>query len=194
MDGALEDEGGPMLKPGAARGERKKSVIDEFADRRPSKFKDRIRNARAARFKCRLESENILLLFTVISVVCGVVLGLILRAAAPGLKDQERKLMYLKFPGELFLRMMKMVILPLIVSSLISSLASLEASTAGRLGLFAMIYYFSTTFMAVVLGVILSLTIRPGEWSDGLDYEIQSEDDNNKCISHAIDTILDLMR
>ena len=60
--------------------------------------------------------------------------------------------MYLDFPGDLLMRMLKMMILPLIVSSLIAGLANLDISSSGRMGGRAVLYYMSTTFFAVVLG------------------------------------------
>lgn len=52
-------------------------------------------------------------------------------------------------------------------------------------------YYFSTTFMAVIEGIILVLTIRPGYWTQS--FKIKSND-NDICMSKAVDTILDLLR
>ena len=68
--------------------------------------------------------------------------------------------------GDLFLRMLKMLILPLIVSSMISAVGSLDLSVSGRIGTRAIVYYMSTTISAVILGIILVLTIHPGEGSD----------------------------
>ena len=58
--------------------------------------------------------------------------------------------------------MLKMLIIPLIVSSLVSGLASLNSKASGRLGGLAVAYYMTTTFVAVVIGIILVLSIRPG--------------------------------
>lgn len=52
-----------------------------------------------------------------------------------------RKVMYVSFVGDIFLNMLKIVILPLIVSSLVSGLAALESQTSGKIGLRAIIYY-----------------------------------------------------
>ena len=68
--------------------------------------------------------------------------------------------------GDLFLRMLKCLILPLIVSSMISAVGSLDLSVSGRIGTRAIVYYMTTTVSAVILGIILVLTIHPGEGSD----------------------------
>lgn len=62
--------------------------------------------------------------------------------------------------------MLKCLILPLIVSSMISAVGSLDLSVSGRIGTRAIVYYMTTTVSAVILGIILVLTIHPGEGSD----------------------------
>lgn len=59
--------------------------------------------------------------------------------------------MYISFPGELLMHMLKMMILPLIMSSLISGLAQLDARQSGKLGSLAVTYYMFTTAVAVVV-------------------------------------------
>uniref|UniRef100_A0A915IJG5 Amino acid transporter n=1 Tax=Romanomermis culicivorax TaxID=13658 RepID=A0A915IJG5_ROMCU len=172
-----------------------------------------VKNRRMAPCWRRLKSlkkETWLLIITVVAIFIGVALGLSLRAAtaASGVtKDDEgieknvtvrttwtkRQLTYLKFPGELFLRMLQMLILPLIVSSIVSSLAQMNMTTAGRLGLFTMAYYFATTAIAVVEGIILVNVIKPGRWSEGYKPK-DLEQDSTPCMSTAMDTILDLIR
>ena len=94
--------------------------------------------SRKGRFKAIL-LDNLLILFMVLAVIIGVCLGIGLRQIWS--KDEKRKLHYLRFPGDLLMNMLKMMIIPLIVSSLISSLAFLDAKASGRMGLRAIIYY-----------------------------------------------------
>lgn len=70
--------------------------------------------------------ENLLLILTVASVIIGVILGLLLRLAEPS-KDT---IMVLGFPGEILMRILKMLILPLIVSSLITGKDSLRGGVS----------------------------------------------------------------
>ena len=68
----------------------------------------------------------------------------------------------LSLPGELFLRMLKMLILPLIMFSLMAGLGSLDTKVAGALGWRTVLYYITTTLIAVVLGLTLVMVIQPG--------------------------------
>ncbi len=60
--------------------------------------------------------ENLLLVFTVASVALGIIFGLLLRLAEPS----DNAILAIGFPGDILMRLLKMLILPLIVSSLIT--------------------------------------------------------------------------
>lgn len=70
--------------------------------------------------------------------------------------------MYIQFPGDLFLRMLKAMVIPLMVSSVTSAVGSLDLSLSKKIGGRALVYYFSTTILAVIEGLILVLLIHPG--------------------------------
>ncbi|XP_059584137.1 excitatory amino acid transporter 2 [Alligator mississippiensis] len=108
---------------------------------------------------CSWLTRNLLLSLTILGVILGSVFGSLLRLLPPLDSDL---IMLISFPGDILMRMLKMLILPLIISSLISGLAGLDARSSGRMGTRAMVYYVCTTVLAAVLGVILVLTIHPG--------------------------------
>lgn len=131
---------------------------------------------------------------TVSGVVLGVIVGLTLRASTD-LPWTHRQLMYTNFLGELFLRMLKGLILPLIISSLIAAIGSLDLTLSGRIGARAISYYMITTFMAVILGIILVTTIRPGIDRGG---SVVNQTEKNITTTFrqttTTDTMLDLVR
>uniref|UniRef100_A0AAR2K2P7 Amino acid transporter n=1 Tax=Pygocentrus nattereri TaxID=42514 RepID=A0AAR2K2P7_PYGNA len=129
--------------------------------------------------------QNGLLILSVLAVVIGCLLGFFLRTKQ--LSEQEVK--YFQFPGELLMRMLKMLILPLVVSSLMSGLAALEPKCSSRLGLITVSYYLWTTFLAVVVGIVMVLIIHPG----GVAQKEDSEDSSKPIMSSA-DALLDLIR
>ncbi|XP_042210957.1 excitatory amino acid transporter 3-like isoform X2 [Homarus americanus] len=110
-------------------------------------------------------NANLLPILTVSGVTGGVVLGVILRYSRDG-PWSKREVMYVGYIGELFLRALKALIIPLIVSSLVSAIGSLDLSLSKKIGLRAVAYYMTTTVLAVVLGIILVVSIHPGKGSD----------------------------
>ncbi|XDV13199.1 hypothetical protein PO909_001672 [Leuciscus waleckii] len=138
--------------------------------------------------QCGWFTRNLLLALTVIGVIAGTVMGMMLRYV-PDLDTNS--LMLVSFPGDLLMRMLKMLILPLIISSLITGLAGLDARSSGRMGTRAMVYYMSTTIIAAVLGVILVLGIHPGnpKLRSG---QVTSSPKNPEVSS--LDAFLDLIR
>eukprot|EP00095_Tigriopus_kingsejongensis_P001809 snap_masked-scaffold10_size831480-processed-gene-2.2 protein:Tk01809 transcript:snap_masked-scaffold10_size831480-processed-gene-2.2-mRNA-1 annotation:"excitatory amino acid transporter 1-like" len=124
---------------------------------------------------------------TLVGVLAGVMLGLLLRQRET--KWTEREVMYITYPGELFLRILKALILPLIVPSLIAAVGSLDMRFSGKVGARAVGYYMTTTVLAVILGIILVTVIHPGR---------VGEDDLHKVGESrnvtAADTLMDLAR
>ena len=59
------------------------------------------------------------------------------------------------------MHMLKAIIVPLIICSIITGVASL-AGNAGNLSLYAIAYFITTTILAIILGIVVSLIIRPG--------------------------------
>lgn len=65
--------------------------------------------------------------------------------------------------GDGFLRMIKMLIVPLIFSTLITGIAGTgNFKKMGRLGLKAMIWFWSATTVAMIYGMVIANTLRPG--------------------------------
>lgn len=68
-----------------------------------------------------------------------------------------------EFFGSIFLNALKMIIVPLIMSSIIVGIANTnDASSIGRLGLKAIAFYLTTSIVAITTGLILVNTICPG--------------------------------
>ncbi|XP_030396532.1 excitatory amino acid transporter 1-like isoform X2 [Gopherus evgoodei] len=127
---------------------------------------------RAARAKKRMHSitkdsakdflrRNAFVLFTITAVLLGIILAFALRPY----KMTYRQIKYFSFPGELLMRMLQMLVLPLIVSSLVTGMASLDGKASGKMGLRAVVYYMMTTIIAVFIGILMVIIIHPGKGS-----------------------------
>uniref|UniRef100_A0A672GU29 Amino acid transporter n=1 Tax=Salarias fasciatus TaxID=181472 RepID=A0A672GU29_SALFA len=116
--------------------------------------------------------QNGLLIMSVLAVVIGCLLGFFLRTRR--LTEQEVK--YFQFPGELLMRMLKINLIPALTCS-------------SRLGLITVSYYLWTTFVAVIVGIIMVSIIHPGGAAQKEDSE-----DSGKPIMSSADALLDLIR
>jgi Na+/H+-dicarboxylate symporter len=65
--------------------------------------------------------------------------------------------------GSLFLNALNMIIVPLIVTSIVSGMAGIgSAENMGRLGLKTILYYITTSLLAILVGLVLANLIEPG--------------------------------
>ena len=65
--------------------------------------------------------------------------------------------------GDIFLRLLKMVIVPLIFASIVTGITSIgDAANLGRLGLKTVLYYSFTTVVATSIGLWMVGLIKPG--------------------------------
>lgn len=130
--------------------------------------------------------HNLLLVLTVAGVFVGAIIGFLGRLGNPS----PDVIMLVEFPGDILMRMLKMLILPVIMSSLISGLAQLDAKASGRMGTRALVYYFATTMFAAVVGIICVLAIHPGDpqIKGELGSGVQSK------VVNTLDAFLDLLR
>lgn len=83
--------------------------------------------------------------------------------------------------GQIFIRLLKMVIVPLVMSSIIVGVAGVgNPRNLGRLGIKTMAYYAMTSLFAIIIGLMLSNLIRPGEGVVIAGGEAYSEDSLEK--------------
>ncbi|KRJ97048.1 excitatory amino acid transporter isoform X2 [Drosophila yakuba] len=131
-------------------------------------------------------SENLMLLVTLSGVLLGVILGLSLRP----LNLHGDSIMLISYPGELFMRVLKLMILPLVISSLIAGSASLNAKMNGKIALRTLVYFASTSFFNAALGIALVLLIHPG------NPDLHNADDRStdRRAVNLLDSLLDLGR
>lgn len=133
--------------------------------------------------------KNLLVILTVSGVLVGVALGMVVRS----MKLTKAQMTYFAFPGEMLLRMLKMIILPLVVCSLVSGAASLDTRSLGKLGGIAVAYFLGTTLLASGIGVILAFIIKPGVGAGALNTNslgLESVSSNKE----TVDSFLDLAR
>lgn len=132
-------------------------------------------------------SENLLLILTFSGVVIGVVGGLALRYWEP----EKSTIHLIAYPGELFMRLLKLMILPLVIASLITGSASLNAKMSGMIAIRTILYFLTTSLISACVGLALVLAVHPG---DSSLKESLGEGDTEAKKTSILDTFLDLGR
>lgn len=70
---------------------------------------------------------------------------------------------YVSWIGDIFLRSLKMIIIPLVFSSIISGVTSMgDGKNLGRLGVKTMFYYLGTSTLAILTGLVVVNLVKPG--------------------------------
>ena len=88
-----------------------------------------------------------------IAIVLGLVVGILL----------GEKTAHIKIVGDIFIRLLKAIIIPLILASMVAGIVSLgDIRKLGRIGLKTFIYYMATTTLAVGVGLVLVNLMAPG--------------------------------
>lgn len=74
---------------------------------------------------------------------------------------------YVRWLGDIFLRALKMIIVPLVFASITSGVANIgDAKNLGRIGIKTFSYYILTSLLAIVTGLFLVNLIQPGIGAD----------------------------
>jgi hypothetical protein len=124
--------------------------------------------------------SNRLLYFTILGIVTGALFGGQFPEAAG----------YVAFLGTAFMNGLKMIVVPLVISSLIVGVANLgDLRKLGGIGKRTIIYYMATTGLSVIVGLVLVNIIRPGEGlsrnNEELPQAVYSIDQNTLTLENA---------
>jgi Na+/H+-dicarboxylate symporter len=105
-----------------------------------------------------------------IGMLCGVGLGFVLGPEVQLIEPDRAKAVvnWLSLPGQLFLALVQMIVIPLVFASIIRGLGSSDDVQQLRaLGLRAAAYFVFSSMLAIGLGIAVALLIRPGRFIDG---------------------------
>ncbi|KAK0162050.1 hypothetical protein PV327_008418 [Microctonus hyperodae] len=133
---------------------------------------------------------NMLLVLTILGVSAGLGLGFLGRLASLS----SESIMVISFPGEILMRLLKMFILPLIISSLITGMAHMDARSSGRMGFRALCYYLITTILAAIVGIAVVLLIHPGDPGMRNSVAVTVAVEPETVRISTLDAILDIVR
>tara|TARA_Y100000590_G_C15745875_1_gene1021983 strand:- start:1658 stop:2929 length:1272 start_codon:yes stop_codon:yes gene_type:complete len=98
---------------------------------------------------------------TFVGVLLGPTVGFVSGSVAHSITS------WLAFPGQLFLALIKMIVIPLVFASIVKGLTgggSLDQ--VKRLGFWALLYFIGSTSVAILIGMTLAEWIQPGQYID----------------------------
>ncbi len=122
-----------------------------------------------------------------VQMVIGLVLGVIVGSIA----SAEFTAAYLRPFGQLFITLIRMVVVPLVLATIIAGAAGIhDLSKLGRVATKTLIYYFFTTGVAVAIGLFLANIMQPGV---GLDLSTEGLKAKQITPPSLIQTLLDIV-
>ncbi|MCP3692244.1 MAG: dicarboxylate/amino acid:cation symporter, partial [Planctomycetaceae bacterium] len=99
-------------------------------------------------------------------LVAAIIVAIVVAVGIPQLVAKEQAIAIFEaigIGGEVFLRALTMVVVPLVMASVMSGILGLgDVRKLGRPGLVAVSYYVATTMLAVIVGVLVVTLIKPG--------------------------------
>ena len=95
-----------------------------------------------------------------IGLIAGTVVGIALGYGSP--ETVKAFADNTKFFGDIFIRLLKMIVVPVILFSLIAGAASIAPSRLGRVGVKIMAFYIFTSALAVAIGLAFANVFQPG--------------------------------
>ena len=104
-----------------------------------------------------------LTLFILLAMVAGIVVGLSLRAMIPDPESVKNVTGYISILTDLFLRLIKMIIAPLVFATLVTGIAHMgDTSALGRVGARAIGWFLGASLLSLSLGLLMVNLLRPG--------------------------------
>ena len=96
--------------------------------------------------------------------------------------------------GKIFIRLLKMVVVPLVASSLFMGITSIKDSTElGRIGSRTAVYYIFSSLMAILVGLFFVNIIQPGVGSDLASKVDFSQSMDHKKPDSLLDTLVNVV-
>ena len=106
---------------------------------------------------------NKLTTWILIALVLGITVGYLCNTMAPTPAAAKEIASYFSAVTDIFLRLVKMIIAPLVFATLVSGIASLgDTKTVGRIGAKAMGWFLTASLVSLALGLFWANVLQPG--------------------------------
>ncbi|KUG05119.1 proton/glutamate symport protein [hydrocarbon metagenome] len=125
------------------------------------------------------------------AMVLGVIVGLIISPSTgwfsyyAGLNIGN----WLALPGQVFLSLIQMMVVPLVFTSIIRGIASNEdIEFLKKMGTRIVIYFLTTTTLAISIGISMAVVLKPGQYLDQKMFDLEHAVSNNQTEQPLLDT------
>src|SRR3982751_2888842 len=105
-----------------------------------------------------------ILLALVLGLIAGWTINAVIDDGTPESAERLKSIAeYLSIVTALFLRLIKMIIAPLVFSTLVAGIAHMgDIAALGRVGLRSLIWFIGASLVSLLLGLVLATLLQPG--------------------------------
>ncbi|VDL18888.1 unnamed protein product [Hymenolepis diminuta] len=111
-----------------------------------------------ARIKSFLK-DNLFVILTIFAVVIGIGLGILLQRTNPS----REVLLWVGIPGDLFIRLLTLMVIPLIAATIINVTSTLDPKENGKISAVTFAFITTSNFTAAICGAVACLILKPGQ-------------------------------
>ena len=102
----------------------------------------------------------------IIGLLLGAGIGVLLNPST-GLLSESTSLRiadWLDLPGQIFMRLVQMIMIPLIFTSIITGIVGNTSANLKTFGISLLLYFIFTTTIAIIIGLAVTLIFKPGKY------------------------------
>ena len=111
-----------------------------------------------------------------LQILIGMFAGILIGLVAVNFNSQQIVIDWVKPWGQIFMRLLQLIAVPLVIISLIKGMIDLgDISKVSKMGMRTIVLYFLTTLVAIMVGVTLVTVIKPGQFFDSGQSNILGE-------------------
>ncbi|OOA08614.1 cation:dicarboxylate symporter family transporter, partial [Burkholderia cenocepacia] len=111
-----------------------------------------------------MRKKNAAAVWILIAMVAGIAIGYMVFTSFPDKKAAAEVAGYISLVSDVFLRLIKMVIGPLVFSTLVVGIAHMgDAASVGRVFAKSIAWFITASLVSLLLGLLMANLLRPGD-------------------------------
>ncbi|KPU59538.1 dicarboxylate symporter family protein [Pseudomonas fluorescens] len=129
----------------------------------------------------------------VLQIIIGLVSGIVIGALLHQFPESRPWLIsnVLQPAGDIFIRLMKMIVVPIVFACMVVGIAGNgDGKSLGRIGTKTLLYFFSVTTTAIIVGLVIGNLLQPGAGTDLASLKAVDVTISQGAASHGFGQIL----